>query len=1219
MGHYNHAEYKDALVKRTFATFYTQFTEKSFYKNMKDTRRPEDLVLIFYSSATKEIQKAKQDDSWKWLVDSHVALFVRLIQHCLKEGGWNNSYPELVTRMHNLETKLLRNEQNLTDDAGPSCSAASLAQQPMVPLSYNVNDMPLVKVVSKLFNVPLSTCQSIIDQFRSIWTERAALQDLKAYNNSLSLNTHRTLKRDDFGSDEAFEAWKKAEAPEISKLIAHVIQTNPVELSKSAAPATGVRASIIQPASPYRMSMVPDGYSYGAEHSGDGEGGFEDFDSPYIYIPSDPRQYYQAILAKCLSYDFNDPELPPPDTSGEGPIKIMSKSSTDLLTELSSRWRLPLPSRMTLFLDCIRELYHEQQINLITLDAAFLFFKENTDPNWPDWPIQDQNIQRQLLGILHDDLLREMYEILQHAYDKKAVPHGRVLYILDCHILSDPLFSPPDISEFVAQLKQGLIDKSMDAYNILLNDIPDDADQMDAIHVHDTADNLVKLTEKIQNRFKEPIMGQVNPTLILVEIVYPKFAEDSRDMLLDIMEVAKAKGEEVPVDDAFAVYAKLCEVRRIYLDVFPKNNYPVKIEDILADFVWRWLQITDSKVIGWVDAAIQQDDFVLTTREEHGREPTDDERHTASVVDIFRSFNQIVNDLKKLEWQDEYQMAKFSTALAKTVGQGIGRYCEVLEKLFTFEMDRQTPEQEAAATQTRQQRWLALARDAWSNQEKIEPFQFAPESCVKLNNIEFAKNQLDKLEATMDAEKIASVIAANAPPITQRRQVSYVFTIKIVEAEDLKAMDINGASDPYVVVGDEHQKRLHKTRVIYANLNPRWEETVEITVQGPIVLAFTIWDWDTMGDHDCVGRTLIKLDPANFSDFLPKDLWQDLDTQGRLLIRVSMEGERDDIQFYFGRTFRTLFRTERDMTRQITDKLSAFIHHTLSHAALKNILSKGSTLSSVTSLFSRTGLTGARPAGAQISNLDIAQALDPLTNYFNENFAILNTTLTQSAMIMVMSKLWKEVLVTLESLLVPTLSDKPSMQRQLTQQEVDIVFKWLNIMYDFFYAKDEVTGEGTGVPADILRSPKFHELQSLNFFYFDSTENLRRTSERMASTALAHQQAARQRLTGSSGGFLGVPGGGGTKRSKSVLHSRNLGTMRKMKAEKRKEAQAVPNDDMILRILRMRPEAAGYLKERSRQKDRLAATAAAEAIVRQSIQSGGGRMSAIGPAAGARR
>lgn len=103
-------------------------------------------------------------------------------------------------------------------------------------------------------------------------------------------------------------------------------------------------------------------------------------------------------------------------------------------------------------------------------------------------------------------------------------------------------------------------------------------------------------------------------------------------------------------------------------------------------------------------------------------------------------------------------------------------------------------------------------------------------------------------------------------------------------------------------------------------------------------------------------------------------------------------------------------------------------------------------MASVTSLFSRTGLTSRAGGGTtQVSDLEIAQALDPLTNYFNENFAILNQTLTQSAMIMVMTKLWKEVLVTLESLLVPTLSDKPSQQKPLTQQEVDIVFKWLNV------------------------------------------------------------------------------------------------------------------------------------------------------------------------------
>ena len=71
------------------------------------------------------------------------------------------------------------------------------------------------------------------------------------------------------------------------------------------------------------------------------------------------------------------------------------------------------------------------------------------------------------------------------------------------------------------------------------------------------------------------------------------------------------------------------------------------------------------------------------------------------------------------------------------------------------------------------------------------------------------------------------------------------------------------------------------------------------------------------------------------------------------------------------------------------------------------------------------------------------------------------------------------------------------------------------------------------------------------------------------------------------------------------MASRNLGTMRKAKSEKRAAAQAEPSDDMILRILRMRPEAARYLRDRARQRERLAAAAAAEYIVKQSLKQQG--------------
>lgn len=264
------------------------------------------------------------------------------------------------------------------------------------------------------------------------------------------------------------------------------------------------------------------------------------------------------------------------------------------------------------------------------------------------------------------------------------------------------------------------------------------------------------------------------------------------------------------------------------------------------------------------------------------------------------------------------------------------------------------------------------------------------------------------------------------------------------------------------------------------------------------------------------------------------------------------------------------------------------------------------------------------PAPTGPTQADIENALKPLFGYFNENFAIMNQTLTSTAMVAVMTRLWKEVLATIESLLVPPLSDKLSSQQQLTPQELDIVFKWLEMIFDFFHAIDDETGKSEGVGIEVLKNVKYHEIKNLNFWYFESTEALIHSSEAIVGSAEkrrheAQQQAAAaqarenrasappgiyQQSLGGVGSFLGY--GSVVKRSKSIMLSRNLGTMRKAKEEKRKEAQAEPSDDMILRILRMRPEAEKYLRDRARQKERLAAVAAAEMIVKRSLAGGGG-------------
>ncbi|TKA76700.1 hypothetical protein B0A49_04137 [Cryomyces minteri] len=1241
MGKEKMPEFSDPLVKRTFAAFLNEFKETKFRKSMEKDRKVEDLLLIFYSDATKELQKGKapDDDGWKLMVDRHVALFVRLVSSTLKGNDWARDRPELSSRLQTLESKLLAHDQDLADASQRNGGAGGSTIEVEVPRSYEVKDMPLVQVVGRIFSQSYDQLQSDVLKNKSVWTEKAALQDLKMYQTNLSLNNKRTLNSDDFDLQEGYEMWRKAEIPDLSQMMLAIIQSNP-ELAKSAPGGSLPQLQLASAAatdygytdmSRKLSGHFENGSSYVVDQPvdmssldlGDNTSHTEMGDTPYVFIPSHPRAYYRYVLKEALTYDLAVRDLQPPEADTPS-TNLLSKQSTELLSEIGLRWRVPQFSRVVLFLDVMREKFQDQEISLETLDTAFTHFKEpqleNKKGNRSSlivqsslfdrarWTIKDHALAQQILTSLHDALLRELFDLMQHCYENKPPSIGPVMYILENHIYNDPLFakSPEDLNDFTGQLKKSLHRKARDIYDEYLSkEIPNTETEWEFYHVIQLGKAIVKLAEKIQKRYrKNPEVMGVNPLMVLVEEMFPAYAADARDLVSRITNVAQGRDEEIPIQDGFDLYKELVETRRVHGDALPDVPFGFHIEGLLEDFVWRWIQSTDASIIGWVDNAVKQDSF--TVRTEHaGNISTDEERHSVSVVDIFISFNQVIDQIVQLGWDDDLQYAKFMTALSKSIGTGLARYCELIEQSFVKEMDRITPEQEAAARQTRQEKWVQLAKDTWANKEKIEPFQFLPESLVKLNDIGYAILQLDKLEQEVGVDVLAEVIQRNAPPIAQRQRKTnnYVFTIKIIEAEDLKACDMNGLSDPYVVLGDEYQKRLAKTRIIYGNLNPRWDETVDITTQGPLNIIATIWDWDTLGDHDCVGRTSLKLDPSHFSDYMPREYWLDLDTQGRLLLRVSMEGERDDIQFYFGKAFRTLKRTERDMTRKITDKASRHIEW------------EGIKLSAVSNYFQRNRPPSVLQGPTQA---DVTNALKPLFAYFDDNFAIMKQTLTDSAMVMVMTRLWKEVLVTIESLLVPPLSDKLSQQRPLTQQELDIVFKWLQMLFDFFHAVDEDTGVANGVPIDILKSPKYHELQNLNFFYFEPTENLIRTSEGMAAAAALRQQEQQARASrlsapgsltgpqfGGAAGLLGLPS---TRRSKSIMLSRNLGTMKKAKEEKRKEAQADPNDDIILRILRMRPEAERYLKDRSRQKERLAAAAAAEMIVRQSLQAGGGRM-----------
>lgn len=81
-----------------------------------------------------------------------------------------------------------------------------------------------------------------------------------------------------------------------------------------------------------------------------------------------------------------------------------------------------------------------------------------------------------------------------------------------------------------------------------------------------------------------------------------------------------------------------------------------------------------------------------------------------------------------------------------------------------------------------------------------------------------------------------------------------------------------------------------------------------------------------VGKHDTVGKGYICLDPRRFADLLPQDIVINLEEGGheggRVLLRVSVEGEKDEVGFYFGRAFRWLKRAESEMVKIFVDKVS---------------------------------------------------------------------------------------------------------------------------------------------------------------------------------------------------------------------------------------------------------------------------------------------------------
>lgn len=194
-----------------------------------------------------------------------------------------------------------------------------------------------------------------------------------------------------------------------------------------------------------------------------------------------------------------------------------------------------------------------------------------------------------------------------------------------------------------------------------------------------------------------------------------------------------------------------------------------------------------------------------------------------------------------------------------------------------------------------------------------------------LNDIEAARGRLDRLYQIMDVDDIADRMREYGTPSStaaeKTEQTNFMYSIKIVRAENLQPLDANGLSDPYVTL-EINKREVARTKTVYKTLNPRWDQTFDIWLnERDVDVLAVVYDEDMIGANQECGSVWFKLSPDYFDDYQTHDIHLTLHPQGKLLLRVSLVGEKDDIQYWFVKSFRTLKRAENDSAALIVDKV----------------------------------------------------------------------------------------------------------------------------------------------------------------------------------------------------------------------------------------------------------------------------------------------------------
>lgn len=832
--------------------------------------------------------------------------------------------------------------------------------------------------------------------------------------------------------------------------------------------------------------------------------------SEFVFIPPNPKAYYHLLLEMCVDHALA--------TRGENdPVaNLLTVPTKALLIDCGVRWRLTSSWREIMLMEIVKERYREGKVPVhFLLDFLQNKFYKDTDVH--QWHISEVNMLGDVYGGVNHMILDNVNHDIKDLSSVDAAYFGPMLAILD-RVHQQEVYQrlSIDLTPFFEDIKETIILESIRNYNTKDEEVQKENYENETVPLTKMALYIVSEHGVMKKRFPKPLFGTIDVAAIVVE-------NNLRNFVPLMQNMANMDARKLPMSDVFPLYQLCRELVSLFELYAPSSSVHFSISTWFRPYVLKYLETLDTSISDWVTAAIKQDQF---------EEVSVGAGHSSSASDLFTFFYEPLTWVKGLNWPDEYQRATFISSLAKVFCKAVDLYAQFMETMFNECMPSSVSAVASTEVKTLSEQLASFTfRSESAEAKKAVQFVFTPKMCVLVNNIEAVRQRLDELYRSMEVDEMVQILREHEPEKETDPDDPHQFEIVFVCAERLLPMDSNEASDPFIVLSHEN-KDLFKSKTIYANINPRWNEVYEVTLTKEITYLIRVYDADKVHKNRLCGWQHLTIDPQDYEDYMPHDVWLDLSQVGRLLLRITMRGERDDIQFFFGRTFRSLKRKEADMSGMIVDAMIPSVQACLTEKVLfSNFRSKA--------LFPFFGSSVSSAKVTKVSDEDCDNALGALIDYLEASLPILYDYLTTEGMTMVITKLWKSMLTTIESLLMPPLSNVISDRTPLTEIEMHVVFKIIEFIKLYLNGGDA----GDGFPLKVLEIPKYRDLLTVRPIYDSSADDLMSEYNRA----------------------LTVPGRGRPGTQQNDSDRRYTGGSKRPSAD-----SMTPNPETILRIMRMR-------------------------------------------------